>query len=128
MTTATSSNTTVVQRMYAAFHARDMSQLRDEVFAPDIKWYMPGQHLLSGLHEGNDEVMAFNAILAKAGIVVDNIHLGELDDGTVVEKHMGHGSSQGIDYEFPTCTSYRVQDGGIKEVRVHTNDPHAVNE
>jgi ketosteroid isomerase-like protein len=128
MTQVLSSNIDTVQRMYAAFHARDLERLRTEVFAPDIKWYMPGQHPLSGLHDGIDAVMAFNAALARAGIVVDNIHLGELDDGTVVEKHIGHGHSQGVDYNFPTCTSYRVRDGRIVEVRVHTNDPHAVNE
>ncbi|PRX97086.1 nuclear transport factor 2 family protein [Allonocardiopsis opalescens] len=128
MTTVVSSNIDVVRRMYAAFHARDLDQLRNDVFANDIVWYMPGQHPLSGRHDGIDAVMAFNAALAKAGIVVDNIHLGELDDGTVVEKHTGHGHSQGVDYIFPTCTSYRVQDGKIVEVRVHTNDPHAVNE
>lgn len=128
MTTAISSNTEVVHRMYAAFNSRDLDTLRNEIYAPDIKWYMPGQHPLSGCHEGIDEVMAFNAALAKAGISVDNVHVGELDDGTVVEKHTGHGHSHGVDYVFPTCTSYRVQNGKIVEVRVHANDPHAVNE
>ncbi|MEU0600957.1 nuclear transport factor 2 family protein [Streptomyces sp. NPDC006393] len=127
MTTVTS-NTEVVQRMYAAFHARDLDQLRNEIYAPDITWNMPGQHPLSGLHRGIDAVMAFNAALAKAGIRVDNLHVGELDDGTVVERHLGHGVSGGVEYLFPTCTSYRVVDGKIAEVRVHAGDPHAVNE
>jgi hypothetical protein len=128
MAVTVASNTEVVQGMYAAFHARDLDRLRNEVYAPDITWLMPGQHPLSGLHVGIDAVMAFNAALANAGIVVDHLHLGELDDGTVVEQHLGHGHSQGVDYLFPTCTSYRVVDGRIAEVRVHAGDPHAVNE
>ncbi len=128
MTTAVSSNTEVIHRMYDAFNARDLDKLRNEVYATNIEWHMPGQHPLSGVHVGIDEVMAFNDALATAGISVDNVHVGELDDGTVVEKHIGHGRSGGIEYDFPTCTSYRVENGKIVEVRVHTNDPHAVNE
>jgi ketosteroid isomerase-like protein len=128
MATAVASNTEVIKRMYAAFHAGDMDKLRNEVYAPDITWYMPGQHPLSGLHDGIDQVMAFNAALANAGITVDNLHVGELDDGTVVEKHLGHGHADGVDYLFPTCTSYRVENDRIVEVRVHAGDPHAVNE
>jgi ketosteroid isomerase-like protein len=127
MTTQTLTNTQIVRRMYDVFHAQDMERLRNEVFASDITWSMPGQHPLSGVHVGIDAVMAFLSALSKAGIVVDNLHLGELDDGIVVEQHMGHGQSQGVEYLFPTCTSYRIRDGKIAEVRVHSNDPAAVN-
>jgi ketosteroid isomerase-like protein len=114
--------------MYDAFNAGDLDKLRNEIYAPNITWTMPGQHPLSGRHTGIDEVMAFNTALSKAGIQVDNVHVGELDDGTVVEHHMGHGHAKGVDYLFPTCTSYRVEDGKIVEVQVHAGDPHAVNE
>jgi ketosteroid isomerase-like protein len=128
MTALATSNTEIIQRMYDAFHTGDLDLLRNELFAPDIRWYMPGRHPLSGMHEGIDAVTAFLAALSKAGIVVDDIHVGELDNGIVVEKHIGHGHSHGVDYAFPTCTSYQVEDGRVVEVRVHSNDPHAVNE
>jgi ketosteroid isomerase-like protein len=128
MTAVVTSNTEIIQRMYAAFHAGDLDLLRNELFAPDIQWYMPGQHPLSGRHDGIDAVMAFLAALSRAGIVVDNLHVGELDNGIVVEKHIGHGHHEGTEFLFPTCTSYQVENGKVVEVRVHSNDPHAVNE
>jgi hypothetical protein len=72
-------------------------------------------------------MIAFFGALFKAGIRVDNVHFGELDDGTVVEKHMGHGTSQGVDYLFPTCTTYGIKDGKIHNVQVHTADQHSVD-
>jgi hypothetical protein len=71
--------------------------------------------------------MAFFSDLFKAGITVDDVHFGELDNGTVVEKHHGHGTSEGVEYLFPTCTSYEILDGKIKDVQVHTADQHGVD-
>jgi hypothetical protein len=78
--------------------------------------------------EGVDAVISFFAALFQAGISVDNIHFGDLDDGTVVEKHTGHGTlPSGEAVVFPTCTTYGIQDGKIHEVRVHTGDQHTVD-
>ncbi len=88
---------------------------------------MPGHHPLSARMEGADAVIAFFGALFKAGIVVDNAHFGVLDDGTVIEKHMGHGKIGGEQFDFPTCTSYSVKDGRLFEVRVHTGDQHTVD-
>ena len=59
---------------------------------------------------------------SKAGIIVEDAHFGELDDGTVIEKHMGHADFEGKTYYFPTCTSYKMKDGKIFEVQVHNGD------
>lgn len=121
------SNTDLVLKMYDYFGQGDMDSIRSEVFHADITWAMPGHHPLSGLMKGADEVIAFFGDLFKAGIQVDNVHFGELDDGTVVEKHTGHGTSEGTDYIFPTCTSYAIEDGKIRAVQVHTADQHGVD-
>ena len=88
---------------------------------------MPGHHPLSARMEGVDAVIAFFGSLFKGGIVVDNVHFGTLDDGTVIEKHMGHGKIGNEEFLFPTCTSYGIKDGKIFEVRVHTGDQHNVD-
>ena len=75
---------------------------------------------------GVDEVMAFFGALFKAGITVDNVHFGELDDGTVIEKHLGHGKIGDEEFLFPTATSYGVRDGRLAEVQVHTGNQPAV--
>lgn len=122
-----SKNTDLVFQMYDYFAKGDMEAIKNELFAPDITWSMPGHHPLSGRMEGVDKVIAFFSALFKAGITVDNAHFGELDDGTVVEKHTGHGEVQGQRYVFPTCTTYGIRDGRIREVQVHTADQHGVD-
>lgn len=121
------SNTDLVLRMYDYFGKGQMDKIKSDVFHPDIVWHMPGHHPLSGDMGGVDEVIAFFSDLFKAGINVDNAHFGELDNGTVVEKHLGHGNVDGEDYLFPTCTTYEVEGGRIRNVQVHTADQHGVD-
>jgi len=121
------SNTTLVLNMYEYFGKGDLDRIRSEVFHPQVTWTMPGHHPLAGTMKGSDEVIAFLADLFKAGITVDDVHFGELDNGTVVEKHNGHGVADGEQYLFPTCTSYEIEDGRIRAVQVHTADQHGVD-
>ncbi len=123
----TPSNTDLVFRMYDCFSKGDMQTIKSDLFHPDIMWRMPGHHPLSGVIRGVDSVIAFFESLFKAGITVDNTHFGVLDDGTVVEKHLGHGNINGKEFLFPTCTTYGIRDGKIAEVQVHTGDQHSVD-
>ena len=88
-------NTALVFQMYDYFGKGDMESIKREIFHPDVSWTMPGHHPLSARMEGADAVIAFFGALFKAGIVVDNVHFGVLDDGTVIEKHLGHGKIGG---------------------------------
>lgn len=120
-------NTQLVFQMYDYFGKGDMESIKREIFHPDISWTMPGHHPLSARMEGADAVISFFGALFQAGIVVDNVHFGVLDDGTVIERHMGHGRIGGEQFDFPTCTSYGIKDGKIFEVNVHTGDQHKVD-
>lgn len=116
------SNTEIVLKMYDYFGKGDMDSIMTELFHPEITWVMPGHHPLSGEMKGPQAVVAFFGELLKAGIRVDNIHFGEFEDGTVIEKHVGHGTLNGEEFEFPTCTSYGILDGRIHHVQVHNGD------
>jgi ketosteroid isomerase-like protein len=120
-------NTDLVLKMYEYFGKGDMDAIKREVFDPDVTWSMPGHHPLSGKMEGADQVIAFFSDLFRAGITVDNVHFGELDNGTVVEKHTGHGKLGSEEFIFPTCTTYGIKNGKIAEVQVHTGDQHGVD-
>lgn len=120
-------NTHLVLKMYEFFNTGDMASIKRELFDPNITWTMPGHHPLSARMEGADAVIAFFGALFKVGITVDNVHFGTLDDGTVVEKHIGHGKIGDEEFIFPTCTSYGIKNGKIYEVRVHTADQHNVD-
>jgi ketosteroid isomerase-like protein len=120
-------NTDLVFKMYDYFGKGDMDSIKRDLFAPDITWIMPGHHPLSDKMEGADAVIAFFSALFKAGIRVDNAHFGELDNGTVVEKHTGHGKIGDEEFIFPTCTTYEIKNGKIQNVQVHTGDQHTVD-
>jgi hypothetical protein len=120
-------NTDLVFKMYDLFAKGDMEAIKRDLFHPNMTWSMPGHHPLSGKMEGVDAVIAFFGALFQAGITVDNAHFGELDDGTVVEKHLGHGKVGSQEYLFPTCTTYGIKDGKIHTVQVHTADQHGVD-
>jgi ketosteroid isomerase-like protein len=120
-------NTDLVAKMYQYVHEGNMDGIRSEVFHPNMSWTMPGHHPLSGRMEGVDAVLSFFGALFQAGINVTDLQLGQLGDGTVIENHLGHGSINGEEFLFPTCTTYRLKDGKIHEVRVHTGDQHTVD-
>ena len=116
-----------VDRMYQCFAQGDMDTLRNEVFASDIEWALPGHHPLSGVKAGAEEVIAFFGALMQTGINVDNISFGTIGDDRVVETHSGHGNVDGREYLFPTCSVYTIRDGKIQHVQVYTADQHGVD-
>jgi ketosteroid isomerase-like protein len=118
----------VVDRMYQCFGTGDMDTLKSEVFAPDIEWALPGHHPLSGVKRGADEVLAFFGALMVSGVNVDNVSFGTIGDDRVVETHSGHGTIEGRDYLFPTCSVYTIRDGKIQHVQVYTADQHGVDD
>ena len=117
-----------VDRMYQCFGTGDMETLKNEVFAPDIQWALPGHHPLSGTKQGADEVLAFFGALMAVGVNVDNVSFGTIGDDRVVETHSGHGTVEGQDYLFPTCSVYTIRDGKIAHVQVYTADQHGVDD
>ncbi len=118
----------VVDRMYECFGRGDMATLKTDVFAEDIVWRLPGHNTLSGAKNGADEVIAFFGALMKAGVSVDNVSFGTIGDDRVVETHSGHGTVEGRDYLFPTCSVYTIKDDRIVHVQVYTADQHGVDD
>lgn len=120
-------NKDVLLGYYESFAKADWDSLREKSFARDITWTMPGQHPMSGKMVGADAVVSFLKQLYRSGIRVDNVHLGELDNGVLVESHTGHGKVGDEEFTFPTVTTYAFKDGRISEVKVHNGDPIAAN-
>jgi ketosteroid isomerase-like protein len=118
----------VVDRMYECFGRGDMDTLKTDVFAENIVWVLPGHNTLSGAKNGADEVIAFFGALMKAGVEVKDISFGTIGDDMVVEKHTGHGTVNGREYLFPTCSVYTIRDNKIAEVHVYTADQHGVDD
>ena len=81
-------NVAVVQRYYEAYSAGDLNLIRNEIFAPDITWTIPGHHPLAGTKQGADEVFAFFEQLDKANFQAEVLFLGG-NNNYVVDVHRG---------------------------------------
>jgi uncharacterized protein len=117
----------IVQRMYDCFNRSDMDTIRNEIFARDLVWHLPGRHPLSGTKNGAEEVLAFFQQLRRANISVELIRLDNFGDDTVVEVHRGSGQSGTAVLDALNCTHYRIANGRIAEVQVYISDQHAVD-
>jgi len=118
----------VVSRMYECFNRADLDTIRNEIFAPDLVWRLPGRHPLAGEKRGAEEVLAFFHQLNKAGIQVDLVNIAEWTDDIVVEVHRGHGQVGDNKLDGLNCTHYHVRDGKIAEVQVYVSDQYALDQ
>lgn len=120
-------NIALVEKMYECFNRGDLQTIKDEVFAPDLVWRLPGRHPLGGVKNGPDEVLAFFGALGESGIKVDLIGIDAWGDDTVVEVHRGHGTSGGATLDALNCTHYRVRGDRIAEVQVFMSDQYGAD-
>jgi ketosteroid isomerase-like protein len=118
----------VVARMYECFNRGDLDTIRNEIFASDLVWNLPGRHPLAGTKKGAEEVLQFFHQLNKSGIAVDLVNIAEWTNDIVVEVHRGHGSAKGQTLDGVNCTHYHVRNGKIAEVQVYVaNQYHLDN-
>jgi ketosteroid isomerase-like protein len=140
---ARQANLALVQRMYECFNRDDLNTIRNEIFAPDLVWNLPGRHPLAGTKRGAEEVLAFFAQLRRANIQVTldpqndpATGIDSFGESTVVEVHRGSGTTTVRDAggnETPVtlnalnCTHYRIRDGRIAQVQVYISDQYTVD-
>jgi ketosteroid isomerase-like protein len=136
-------NLALVQRMYDCFNRDDLDTIRNEIFAPDLVWNLPGRHPLSGTKHGAEEVLAFFAELRRANIQVTldpqsdpATGIDSFGEDTVVEVHRGRGTSTQRDasgnetqvtLNALNCTHYQIRNGRIALVQVYMSDQHAAD-
>jgi ketosteroid isomerase-like protein len=120
-------NVDIILTMYRYFESGDVERIGTELMHPQIVWRVPGHHPLAGAHQGPEQVLGFLGRMAQTGIQFTDMHFGELDDGTVVEKHLGLAKLQGEQVELPAAVTYGIRDGRIAEVRVNSGDQHALD-
>jgi ketosteroid isomerase-like protein len=112
----------LVQKMYECFNKDDLDTIRKEVFAPDLKWNLPGRHPLSGMKQSGEEVIAFFGELRKCGINVDLIGIHPFGDDGCVEIHRGYGEAGGNKLDARNCTHYVASNGRLSRVEVFMGD------
>jgi uncharacterized protein len=136
-------NVALVQRMYECFNRDDIDTIRNEIFAPDLVWNLPGHHPVAGIKHGAEEVLAFFAALRRANIEVlldpqidPSTGVHSWGQNTVVEVHRGRGTTtvrdaggaeQQLSLDAHNCTHYHIRDGRIADVQVYLSDQHAAD-
>lgn len=120
-------NVAVVQRYYEAYGASDIELIRNEIFAPNITWTIPGHHPLAGTKQGADEVFAFFEQLNKAKFKAEVLFFGG-NDNYVVDVHRGWSNITDEDNIDQTwALLYEVADGRIKSAVNFPGDQHAAD-
>jgi ketosteroid isomerase-like protein len=118
------SNLKIILKMYDYFGSGRLDLISSELLDPEIVWRVPGHHPLAGAHRGRIEALAFIGGIVASGIVFTDSHYGELDDGTVVERHLGRATLDGLPIELPTVTTYGFAGERIADVQVHPANQH----
>jgi hypothetical protein len=103
--------------------------LREEVLTPDVKYFMPGHHPLSGVKTGADEVIAFFRQLAlKVGLIQDSQQIYPFGEDGAVEIHRFYGARPEVTLAGTNRFTYKLRDGRNAEIRVHNNVQAAIDD
>lgn len=110
-----------IEAFFGAYAAKDVARVR-EILAPDITWFIPGHHPLSGTKRGVDEVLAFFDQLGKANFQAQPLAIAVTGD-YVIDHHRGW-STEGPGLDITWCLVFRFEDDRIKEVTNLSSDQH----
>ncbi|MGH7273853.1 MAG: nuclear transport factor 2 family protein [Nitrospiria bacterium] len=99
-------NLDLINQFFQAYGKRDFDGLR-RVLAENAKWTSLGQHPLSGVRHGFDEVVAFfdmmGAVMGKSNIRVEKLVLGANDDYVVECQHVWTNREDGHNLDHLVC-------------------------
>ncbi len=123
-------NEELVRKGYDAFSRGDMDTLRNEIFAPDIVFHVPGNSPLAGDYRGFDEVLGFFGRLDElsGGTFKIEVHDVLANDEHVVSLDVSTAEREGKRLEDKSALVQRVKDGKLVESWVHPADPPAFDE
>ena len=117
-------NEAAIERAYEAFGTGDMEAIRNESFAPGIKWTWPGTGGLSGIYDGIDAVLGmFGQIVAgsEGTFKVAPESIAECGDFVVVRSIARWTNTSGS-HTDPYVQVFRMGDGRATECHIHLNN------
>jgi ketosteroid isomerase-like protein len=115
---------------YVAFETGDFDAIRNDFFAPDIQWHVPGTSPISGDYSGQDEVFGFFAKLVElsGGTLKLEIHdvLANDEHGTALVTTTAE--REGRSLSDHTVHVFHLEDGKIVEFWGHAGDQYTTDE
>ncbi|MFD2937826.1 nuclear transport factor 2 family protein [Spirosoma flavum] len=119
-------NTELVHRFFQAYATNDLSTI-ETILSPTIQWHIPGQHPLSGVKKGIDEVLTYLTQLGKAAFGASPIVMGA-NEHYVIDCHQNWSSLEGIEnLNAMSCLLWKIEAGKISEVYNFPEDQHQVD-
>ena len=120
------SNAAVMRRAVDAFGAGDMATLT-EIFAPDIRWHIPGRSAIAGDYIGRDAVFGFFGKIATLtnGTFKVNAReiIGDEKGGVFITNDTGQRNGKKLDVML--MLRVHIRDGKFVEVWDHVADLYA---
>jgi len=123
-------NEDLVREGFAAFERGDMDALRNQFFADDIRWHIPGRNPFAGDYEGPEQVLQFFARLFE---VTGGTFSLELHDVLANDDHAAalvtvRGQRAGKQLDDNMVLTYHFRDGKVSEVWNQSTDQYAQDE
>jgi ketosteroid isomerase-like protein len=124
------SNEDLVREGFAAFGRGDIDALRDQYFAGDIRWHVPGRSPVAGDYDGVAQVLEFFGQLFElsGGTLRLELHDVLANDEHAVALYTVRAEREGRRLEDNTVNTFHMRDGKITEVWTHTTDLYAIDE
>jgi len=106
--------------------ANDLDAIR-KILSPDVQWFIPGQHPLSGVKRGPDEVMGYFKQLAAYRFQAEPIVMG-VNDRYVIDCHFNWSNLDGdSNLRNMSCLLWEIEHGVVKRVYNFPQDQHMVD-
>jgi ketosteroid isomerase-like protein len=123
-------NEDVVREAFAAFGRGDIDALRNQYFAEDIRWHIPGRGPLAGDYDGIARVMElFGRILELSGGTFRNeLHDVVANDEHAVALYGTAAEREGRRLDDNNVSTFHIRDGKIAEVWTQVTDMYATDE
>ncbi len=123
-------NEDLVRKGFDAFSKGDMDVLRNEVFAADVKYHVPGKSPVSGDYNGIDEVLGFFGKIFEltGGTFRVELHDVLANDDHAVVLSPASGQRDGKTLQDNGVLVFHIKDGRATEVWLHPSDLYASDE
>jgi uncharacterized protein len=123
-------NEDLVRGGFAAFGRGDIDALRDQYFAGDIRWHVPGRSPLAGDYDGVAQVLdLFGRLFELSGGTLRlELHDVLANDEHAVALYTVRAEREGRQLEDNTVNTFHIRDGKITEVWTQDTDTYASDE
>jgi ketosteroid isomerase-like protein len=123
-------NEVLVREANAALGRREMDAFRNQYFAEDIRWHIPGRSPLAGDYEGVAQVLEYSGRVLElsGGTLVVELRDVLANDEHVVTLFTIRAERAGKHWEDSYVTVSRIRDGKLAEHWSYPGDQYAYDE